>query len=146
MWILNFSEIGHMSIFINSDECYSNWHIRHVRFNVFVSGFILWNKKKGTHIQYHCIGKEWKENENIDKRFGSATNLITMIWLAIIYTLPLIWFTLQTHSCSRFGARNFVWQLVFLRLWLGIPIFNSNWTSCLNSPHRVIMHNIVRLE
>lgn len=145
MWILNFSEIGHMSIFINSDECYSNWHIRHVRFNVFVSGFILWNRKKGTHIQYHCIGKEWKENENIGKRFGSATNLITMIWLAIIHVAIYLVYPSNTFML-KIRRPKLCLAIGFLRLWLGIPIFNSNWTSCLNSPHRVIMHNIVRLE
>lgn len=89
-------------------------------------------------------GKEMKTLANDSIRLCAR---ISSQWSGYqLYTLPFIWFyPSNTYTCIRFGARNFVWQCVFLRL-CSYTYFNSNWTSCLNSPHRVITYNIIPHE
>lgn len=163
-----FFEIGHMSIFINdTDEWSSNWQLlfsypfchSFMLLCVFTFVFLVLVCREKTHIKYHYIKREKQKTKKI-KTLASDSVLrwISSQWsgyqlyvaIYLVYPSNTLSFThihTNTHKIRFFRhPRNFVWQCVYVRLCF-YTYFNSNWTSCWNSPqHCVIIYNIIRFE
>lgn len=154
-----FSEIGHMSIFINSNTNKAVTNAASIDSSS-LSSFHLFQRlcvfmfAQQKPIDNTIVLMEKRKKKQIGKRFGFAMNLITMIWLPIIwwylFGLP---FTLTLHiknkhtlfltyKIENFQRSKFCLAMCLVRYCL-CTYSNSNQANCWNSPHCVIIDNIL---